>query len=100
MRELKNIIERAVILSSEAHIEPEDIVLPPAARSEVPSNVFFGVALGQNGAPPPVDQVERAYVQRVLEHMNGRRGAAAEVLGISYPTFLRRLRELGIDRDT
>jgi len=35
----------------------------------------------------------------VLEHMNGRRGAAAEALGISYPTFLRRLRELGIDRE-
>jgi len=61
--------------------------------------VFFGVPLPADGAPPPVDQVERAYVQRVLEHMNGRRGAAAEVLGISYPTFLRRLRELGIDRE-
>ena len=52
-----------------------------------------------DGTLPPVDQVERAYVQRVLEHMNGRRGAAAEALGISYPTFLRRLRELGIDRE-
>jgi two-component system, NtrC family, response regulator AtoC len=99
VRELKNIIERAVILSSESRILPDDIVLPHPARSEVPSNVFFGVALGQDGAPPPVDQVERAYVQRVLEHMNGRRGATAEVLGISYPTFLRRLRELGIDRE-
>jgi two-component system response regulator AtoC len=99
VRELKNIIERAVILSADSKIQPDDIVLPQPSRSEVPSNVFFGVSLGQDGAPPPVDQVERAYVQRVLEHMHGKRGAAAEVLGISYPTFLRRLRELGIDRD-
>ena len=99
VRELKNIIERAVILSADSKIQPNDIVLPQPARSEVPSNVFFGVSLGQDGAPPPVDQVERAYVQRVLEHMHGKRGAAAEALGISYPTFLRRLRELGIDRD-
>ena len=99
VRELKNIIERAVILSADSKVQPDDIVLPQQARSEVPSNVFFGVSLGQDGAPPPVDQVERAYVQRVLEHMHGKRGAAAEVLGISYPTFLRRLRELGIDRD-
>ncbi len=99
VRELKNIIERAVILSADSKIQPDDIVLPQASRSEAPSNVFFGVSLGQDGAPPPVDQVERAYVQRVLEHMQGKRGAAAEVLGISYPTFLRRLRELGIDRD-
>jgi len=99
VRELKNIIERAVILSSDSRISPDDIVLPPRARASAAPNVFFGVPLPADGAPPPVDQVERAYVQRVLEHMNGRRGAAAEVLGISYPTFLRRLRELGIDRE-
>ncbi len=99
VRELKNIIERAVILSSGGRISPDDIVLPPRARTSPPVNVFFGVPLPEGGAPPPVDHVERAYVQRVLEHMNGRRGAAAEVLGISYPTFLRRLRELGIDRE-
>ena len=99
VRELKNIIERAVILSADIRIMPDDIVLPNATRSEVPSNVFFGVQLGPNGVPPQVDQVEREYVQRVLAHMNGRRGAAAEALGISYPTFLRRLRELGIDRE-
>ncbi len=99
VRELKNIIERAVILSAESKIQPDDIVLPQPSRSEVPSNVFFGVSLGQDGAPPPVDQVERASVQRVPDPMHGKRGAAAEALGISYPTFLRRLRELGIDRD-
>jgi two-component system response regulator AtoC len=99
VRELKNIIERAVILSSQSRIQPEDIVLPEPPRAETPSNVFFGVPLGPDGTPPQVGDVERAYVQRVLEHMNGRRGAAAEALGISYPTFLRRLRELGIDRE-
>jgi two-component system, NtrC family, response regulator AtoC len=99
VRELKNIIERAVILSSESRIRPEDIVLPERARSESAASVFFGVPLAADGTPPPVGDVERAYVQRVLEHMNGRRGAAAEALGISYPTFLRRLRELGIDRE-
>ena len=99
VRELKNIIERAVILSSDSRISPDDIVLPPRPQTSIPANVFFGVPLPADGAPPPVDQVERAYVQRVLEHMNGRRGAAAEILGISYPTFLRRLRELGIDRE-
>jgi DNA-binding NtrC family response regulator len=33
----------------------------------------------------------------VLEHTGGRRMAAAQLLGISYPTFLKRLRELGVD---
>jgi len=40
--------------------------------------------------------VEQAYVMRLLEHHEGRRMQAAAALGISYPTFLKRLRELGI----
>jgi len=99
VRELKNIIERAVILSTQSRIQPDDIVLPEPTRASAGGNVFFGVPLAADGTPPQVGDVERAYVQRVLEHMNGRRGAAAEALGISYPTFLRRLRELGIDRE-
>ena len=45
----------------------------------------------------PLDAVEQAYVRRVLEHTGGKRMAAAQLLGISYPTFLKRLRELQLD---
>jgi two-component system response regulator AtoC len=61
---------------------------------------FFWVDAGDGGVPPPLDVVERAYVARVLNHTAGRRLAAAHLLGISYPTFLKRLRELGFDRAT
>jgi DNA-binding NtrC family response regulator len=61
-------------------------------------NHFFFVDAGGDGVPPPLDVVERAYVARVLNHTAGRRLAAAHLLGISYPTFLKRLRELGFDR--
>jgi two-component system response regulator AtoC len=37
--------------------------------------------------------VERLYVRHVLARLEGRRMDAARVLGISYPTFLRRLGE-------
>ena len=43
--------------------------------------------------------MERSYVARVLEHLSGRRMAAAQTLGISYPTFLKRLRELGLSQE-
>jgi len=71
-----------------------------AARPEQDANGlhFFYVDAGDNGVPPPLDAVERAYVARVLSHTSGRRLAAAHLLGISYPTFLKRLRELGFDR--
>ncbi|HVY27901.1 MAG TPA: sigma-54 dependent transcriptional regulator [Polyangiaceae bacterium] len=96
VRELRNIIERAVILARGSEITPEDLVLrPPAARPDRP-HAFFEVELPEGQAPPPMHAVEHAYVMRVLEHHEGRRMQAAQALGISYPTFLKRLRELGI----
>ncbi len=59
---------------------------------------FFSVELTDAAEPLPLLQVERRYVARVLEHCDGRRTVAAAALGISYPTFLKRLRELGFEQ--
>jgi DNA-binding NtrC family response regulator len=75
---------------------PNDPVSSP--RSSELDTHFFWVDAGDDGVPPPLDVVERAYVARVLTHTAGKRIAAAHLLGISYPTFLKRLRELGFDR--
>jgi two-component system, NtrC family, response regulator AtoC len=95
VRELRNIIERAVILAQGHEITPEDLVLrAPAGKSE--GHAFFQIQVEAGHAPPSMQAIEQAYVMRVLEHHEGRRMAAAAALGISYPTFLKRLRELGI----
>jgi two-component system, NtrC family, response regulator AtoC len=99
VRELRNIIERAVILAAGPQIGPADIVLSERLPSSMPSAPFFSVELTGNGHPPSTHEVERAYVLRVLDHMAGRRVAAAQALGVSYPTFLKRLRSLGIGED-
>jgi DNA-binding NtrC family response regulator len=102
IRELRTIIERAVISARAPLLSGKDLAfgdtswqlsqpsLPPPAR-------FFQVDAAGDGVPPPLDAVEQAYVRRVLEHTGGKRMAAASLLGISYPTFLKRLRELGLD---
>ncbi len=95
VRELRNIIERAVILAQGAELTPEDLVLRPTS-SRGNTQGFFQVQLEPGQAVPSMQAVEHAYVLRVLEHHEGRRMAAAQALGISYPTFLKRLRELGI----
>jgi two-component system, NtrC family, response regulator AtoC len=101
VRELRNIIERAIILARGPEITDRDIILPTPmhrdVRVDAPS--FFSIRLGADGIPPPSEVVERAYVARVLEHFNGKRVVAAQALGISYPTFLKRLRELGISSE-
>jgi DNA-binding NtrC family response regulator len=77
--------------------QPEHTDSVPTDQDPVESH-FFWVDAGDGGVPPPLDVVERAYVARVLSHTSGKRLAAAHLLGISYPTFLKRLRELGFDR--
>jgi len=97
VRELRNIVERAVILARGPVVDADDVVLPrePPARA-VTRGSFFGMELTPEGSPPSLAEVERDYVFRVLEHCDGHRTAAAEALGVSYPTFLKRLRELGL----
>jgi DNA-binding NtrC family response regulator len=40
-----------------------------------------------------MDELERRYARYVLERLGGRRMEAAKALGLSYPTFLKRLGE-------
>jgi two-component system, NtrC family, response regulator AtoC len=98
VRELRNIVERAVILTRSAELQSEDIVLPrPDFAAHTGEPAFFSMDLLAGGVPPSAEQVEQAYVKRVLDHFSGKRTQAAQSLGVSYPTFLRRLRELGLD---
>jgi two-component system response regulator AtoC len=94
VRELRNIIERAVILATGEQITEADIVIP--AVQPITSS-FFAIGLGPDGKPPRLADVERAYVARVVEQAGGHRTAAAEALDISYPTLLKYLRSIGID---
>lgn len=99
VRELRNIVERAIILANGPDITERDLVLPERAPRPHEADAFFFVSLGDNGQPPLAEHVERAYVARVLEHFQGKRMVAAQALGISYPTFLKRLRELGFESE-
>jgi two-component system response regulator AtoC len=99
VRELRNIIERAIILTPGPEITERDVILPALREVKGEAASFFSVKLQADGTPPPVEVVERSYVARVLEHLGGKRMAAAQTLGISYPTFLKRLRELGLSQE-
>jgi two-component system response regulator AtoC len=40
-----------------------------------------------------VDEIEKRYARHVLQQLEGRRMDAAKALGLSYPTFLKKLGE-------
>ena len=85
IRELRNIIERAVILARGPELTEKDIVLPRPAGSEAPArpnaaDAFFAIEL-HDQAPPPLEQIEKSYVARVLEHFGGQAHASRAELG-------------------
>ena len=98
VRELRSVLERALINAKGPLVSADDLQLgEPESSAAPPTARFFQIDAAPNGVPLPLDAVEQAYVRRVLEHTGGKRMAAAQLLGISYPTFLKRLRELQLD---
>jgi two-component system, NtrC family, response regulator AtoC len=97
VRELRTIIERAVVSAKGGLLSSADLQFGDSDWRSTPAR-FFQLDAAPNGLPPSLEAVEQAYVRRVLEHTRGKRMAAAQLLGISYPTFLKRLRELEIDK--
>src|SRR5262249_1179934 len=91
VRELRNIMERAVILAAGPQVTSDDIVLPRRAGARG-GRGFFPVDSHPPAPPPPLAEGERTSVARVLEYFGGQRMTAAHALGISYPTFLKRIR--------
>jgi DNA-binding NtrC family response regulator len=86
VRELKNILERAVVLEEGPVI---DLTKLHFADAEVVSPSPDAFVL--RGALVTADELERRYVRWVLARLGGKRMVTARLLGMSYPTFLKRL---------
>jgi len=95
VRQLQNVLERALVLAEQDVIGPEhlpeEIRLVAAAPRE--PRVRDAAPEGDGAA---LADVERQHVLRVLDAMGGNRQAAAKVLGISRRTLLRMLQRWGM----
>jgi DNA-binding NtrC family response regulator len=90
VRELLHAIEAAMIVAPGLEVLPEH--LPPGSRSGAPS-----AAAASAGEPlPTLAALERAHIEAVLRATDGRRGAAARILGISERNLYRKVREYGL----
>jgi two-component system response regulator AtoC len=96
VRELRNVIERAVILSSREEVDTDCIVLSGPTGTPAVRSAFFAVDLDGEGRPPDLDALERAYIARLLELTGGNRTAVARLLGVSYPTVAKKISDYGL----
>jgi DNA-binding NtrC family response regulator len=88
VRELHNVVERALILAdSDGAVKVDD--LPGNLRHEASPVIQELIA-----RRPTLEELERAYIQRLLVELGGHRARVAEVLGISGRTLYRKLKQL------
>jgi len=97
VRELENILERALALCTENAINEADLYLTQASSKE--RMAPLDGALGTRGLPLHdfLDQIEREAITKALEATRFNKTAAAKLLGITFRSLRYRLDRLGID---
>ena len=86
VRELRNIIERAMVAAEGARIEARH--LPAALRDSARPDGVQKLSLAQ---------LEREYIEEILKFTRGRKSEAARILGISRKTLLEKRKRFRLD---
>jgi DNA-binding NtrC family response regulator len=90
IRELRNVLERVLLLSSDAEeVQP----------AHLPAEILVSSSMSGNGpdADLSLEELERRHIARVLAHHGGNRSRAARSLGISRATLYEKLTRYGLD---
>jgi DNA-binding NtrC family response regulator len=91
VREMENALERAVVVTRGDELTPAGL---PAPVREPPVQ---RIVSDDAPANPPMEVIERAYIQWVLQAEGGNKSRAAEVLGIDPSTLYRKLHRYGLE---
>lgn len=101
VRELENLMERSVALSSTNIILPDSLALSVHKRRWIEGikdrrfdldEVAKGVSLDAI-----LEEIERAYLKKAMDLASGNKNRAAELLGISLRSIRYRLEKLGLE---
>ena len=103
VRELENILERAITLCEDGLIRPDDLRLPDDASTAppnvTPSEPDGSVKEGQDGPLQSyLDDIERQRILDALEKTRWNKTKAAKLLGISFRALRYRLEKLELDK--
>jgi len=99
IRELRNVIERALILCRDPVVQRDQLPREIAGSVAAASAVAGRPPAWRPGADLSLASVERRHIQQVLDHCRGNKTRAAEMLGISRLTLRSRLRDIGLPDD-
>jgi DNA-binding NtrC family response regulator len=88
IRELRNVIDRAVLLAADGTITPEHVIFDEPVEGGEPKATGTGSS----------DDPERARILDALQKCGGSQTRAAQLLGISRRTLTNRLNALDLPR--
>ncbi|MFL9711022.1 sigma-54-dependent transcriptional regulator [Methylobacillus sp. Pita1] len=99
VRELENVLERALALCDGSTITAEDLLLDQDAGTPASP---AGATLEDEGLPLPdyLEHIEKTAILNALEKTQHNKTAAAKLLGVSFRTFRYRLSKLGLSKDS
>jgi len=95
VRELENTIERAVVLTEDTTIKPEDLFYY-GSYIDANDNGQDG-SHRNNGFTANLEEVERDLIARTISHYHGHKRESAQALGIDRKTLYRKLRKYCIE---
>jgi transcriptional regulator with PAS, ATPase and Fis domain len=90
IRELENVVERMIALSTSGKIGAD--LLPDHIKNPQPKQLVSE----ENTSIPKMDDIEKAYIHWVLTQQNGQKQKAAEILGIGRSTLDRKIEKYGL----
>jgi len=102
VRELENVLERAVALCENNLIKSEDLRLSPAAATAAPKESLEEIedvesSDGDGGLDSYISNLEREAIMKALQETRYNKTAAAKKLGITFRALRYKLKKLGID---
>ena len=89
IRELANVLERAMILQKGESLDAPDLGLDGRRTLQAPAE----------GEMVTLKEMEKLHIERVLQRSGGNVAEAAQVLGLARRTLYDRLKALGLSRD-
>jgi two-component system, NtrC family, response regulator PilR len=96
VRELENILERALALYDGKLIEVDDLNLPIGV-THLPDSPLYDPSLGS--LEDYLEEIEKTAIMKALEENKWNKTAAAKQLGLSFRSFRYRLKKLNLDDD-
>ncbi len=97
VRQLENIVERAMVLAERPTVPPEelpDFIRNPEIAVDGPTDVLPADELS---IKKQTAELERRLISRALQITDGNRTKAAELLDLSYRALLYKIRDYGLD---